>query len=271
MHPSSRLKMQAFRDVYLTGSATQCRVLDVGSMAHELQDTYRPLFDGPGYDYVGLDLDPGPNVDIVPADPYQWSEIPDRSFDAVITGQMLEHNPYFWITLAEITRVTKPGGLVCLIAPSAGFTHRYPLDCWRFFPDAASAMFGYVGLEMVEAYVEEKDPLKAVSTLWADMLAIGRKGVVDEGQQAALDQRLAAIVATRPAAVLGVELPPTGPAISRYQHMVATMPAVAVVPAAGGVAAPSRGLVGAMKRHLPQRLKDAAKQLLGRARGAPQG
>jgi hypothetical protein len=132
-------------------------------------------------------------------------------------------------------------------------------------------MFGYVGLEMVEAYVEEKDPLKAVSTLWADMLAIGRKGDVDEGQQAALDQRLAAIVATRPAAALGVELPPTGPAISRYQHMVATMPAVAVVPAAGGVAAPSRGLIGAMKRHLPQRLKDAAKQLLGTTRGAPQG
>jgi SAM-dependent methyltransferase len=271
MHPSSQLKMQAFRDVYLTGSATQCRVLDVGSMAHELQDTYRPLFDGPGYDYVGLDLEPGSNVDIVPADPYQWAEIPDNSFDAVITGQMLEHNPFFWITLAEITRVTKPGGLVCIIAPSAGFTHRYPLDCWRFYPDAASAMFGYVGLETVEAYVEDRDPNKAVSTAWADMMAIGRKPEVDHSQQQARDEHLAAIVATRPAVVLGVELPPTGPAISRYEHTVAAMPSPPVVPAAAGVVASSRGLVGAMKRHLPQPLKDAAKQLMGRTRGAPQG
>ena len=223
MHPSSLLKMQAFRDVYLVASLAPLRVLDVGSMAHELQDTYRPLFDGPGYDYVGLDLEVGPNVDVVPDDAYNWAEIPSGSFDAVITGQMLEHNPYFWITLAEITRVTKPGGLVCIIAPSWGFTHRYPLDCWRFFPDAASAMFGYVGLETVEAYVEEKDPDKAVSTLWADMLAIGRKADVGTSEQAALDQRLRQIVATRPSTQLGVDLPPVGPAIERYEQVVDAM------------------------------------------------
>lgn len=264
MHQSSLLKMQAFRDVYLAGSATPLRVLDVGSMAYELHDTYRPLFDGPssdgpGYDYVGLDLAPGPNVDVVPDDAYSWAEIPSGSFDAVITGQMLEHNPYFWITLAEITRVTKPGGLVCIIAPSWGFTHRYPLDCWRFFPDAASAMFGFVGLDTVEAYVEEKDPNKAVSTLWADMMAIGRKADVDASEQAALDERLRQIVATRPSTGLGVDLPPVGPAIERYERVVDAMVAPAPVRATT--------LVARVKQHVPLRLKAAVRELVGPARG----
>jgi len=102
-------------------------------------------------------------------------------------------------------------------------------------------------------------------------MAIGRKPDVDHSQQQARDEHLAAIVATRPVVVLGVELPPTGPAISRYEHTVAAMPSPPVVPAAAGVVASWRGLVGAMKRHLPQPLKDAAKQLMGRTRGAPQG
>ncbi len=34
----------------------------------------------------------------------------------------------------------KPEGLFYLNAPSNGDIHRYPLDCWRFYPDAGVAL-----------------------------------------------------------------------------------------------------------------------------------
>ncbi len=131
MHDSSLGKVRAFRDAYL---APPARVLDVGSRSEHGHDSHRPIF--AGFDYVGLDTIEGPNVDFVPADPYCWSEIPTESFDAVVCGQVIEHNPYFWITTAEIARVLRPGGMLCLTAPSSGGVHRFPLDCWRFYPDS---------------------------------------------------------------------------------------------------------------------------------------
>ena len=72
------------------------------------------------FDYVGLDIAAGKNVDMVPGDPFCWTEIESESFDLVISGNMLEHNPYFWITVAEIARVLVQDGLTVLIAPSSG-------------------------------------------------------------------------------------------------------------------------------------------------------
>ena len=139
MHPSSYLKMQALRDVYLAPGGDRVRILDVGSRVIEQDDSYKGLFPEASYSYTGLDVEAGTNVDVVVANPYRWDELASESFDVVISGQVLEHNPYFWITLAEIARVLVPGGLVCLIAPSTGDVHRYPLDCWRFYPDSAAA------------------------------------------------------------------------------------------------------------------------------------
>jgi SAM-dependent methyltransferase len=209
VHDASLLKAQAFRDAYLTAEA---RVLDVGSMSHLAQDSYRPIF--AGFDYVGLDIAEGPNVDVVPADPYSWTEIPSGSFDAVISGQTFEHNPFFWLTMAEMTRVLRPGGLAWVSAPSRGRVHRYPLDCWRFYPDAAAALTAYVGLELVESYVEPQRDRAVKGAMWGDFVMVARRPMeCDEG-------RLAAITATRlpfpkPA---GQE----GPSIAAYEQAVAT-------------------------------------------------
>ncbi len=47
VHTSSYEKVRAFRDAYLeTSDEAVLSVLDVGSMAHKEQDTYRPLFAG---------------------------------------------------------------------------------------------------------------------------------------------------------------------------------------------------------------------------------
>lgn len=41
----------------------------------------------------------------------------DERFDVVLCNAMLEHDKYFWKTIAEIKRVTKPGGLIVIGTP----------------------------------------------------------------------------------------------------------------------------------------------------------
>jgi hypothetical protein len=204
--------MRAVRTVYIDGASTEPRrVLDVGSAValDESGLTYKSLFEPPMFEYTGLDMVAGHNVDLVPADPYQWNEVESDSF---------EHNPYFWITVAEITRVTVPGGLIALIAPSKGFVHRFPLDCWRFLPDSWPAMCAYVGLELVESYRESVPPGKTIQGLrWRDAMMVARKPVfVNEAEHAAFNDRLAVITSTRvpvPTAASG-----NGPAGELYER-----------------------------------------------------
>ena len=67
-----------------------------------------------------MDIQKGPNIDIVVSDIYNWIEIEDNSFDVVVSGQAFEHMEFFWKAIKEIERILKPGGLCCIIAPSAG-------------------------------------------------------------------------------------------------------------------------------------------------------
>ena len=195
-------------------------ILDVGSMAKEEQDTYRPLFGPPRYSFTGLDLTEGPNVDLVPADVFSWSEIPSQSFDVVISGQVLEHNPYFWITFAEIARVLVEGGLVAIVAPGTGPVHRYPFDCWRFYPDAWPAACEYVGLELIEHSMEAHPPHARMSGFdWSDNFLVARAPAFAEAAPREDHyRRLAAIVATRASMPeIGPEVL-AGPALSLYER-----------------------------------------------------
>ncbi len=220
--------MRAFRSAYVSDKGKRpIRVLDVGSGGRRDLLSFRELFPSPIFDYVGLDIADFYNVDFVPDDPFCWTELETESFDLVISGSMLEHNPYFWITVAEIARVLVQDGLAVLIAPSAGHPHRYPLDCWRFYPDSWSAMCSYVGLDLVETYREPLSWRKTVpGTYWQEAMMVARKHPFG-GEQARMDfyRRIDAIVATR------TELPDPkqsrragGPAATRYEQ-VHTLPA----------------------------------------------
>lgn len=54
---------------------------------------------------------------------------PSESFDAVLCNSVLEHDPCFWKTLAEIRRVTRIGGLVVIGTP--GYTKLPPQSKFR--------------------------------------------------------------------------------------------------------------------------------------------
>ncbi|HEY1370131.1 MAG TPA: methyltransferase domain-containing protein [Gaiellaceae bacterium] len=189
-------------------------MLDVGSWSPG-RVSARYVFPDDAFDYVGLDIVDGNNVDLAVADPYLWDELPDESFDAVVCISVYEHNPYFWLTTAEIARVLKVGACACIVAPSSGGVHRFPLDCWRLYPDATAALAAYTGLESVESYNERPRFRKVTfGQRWRDHMSILRKPRLDD--PGAFYERLAAITATR--VPFPAQPPGPGAVIAEYER-----------------------------------------------------
>ncbi len=124
-------------------------VLDVG--AAQKRAWFRDIWEAGGWTYHGMDMKDTHNVDIVldEADPWRF-DIESGSYDAVISGNMLEHNEFFWLTFLEMSRILKPGGVMVHIAPSRGPEHRDPQDCWRWYRDGMFAMAKWAGFDCVE-------------------------------------------------------------------------------------------------------------------------
>jgi SAM-dependent methyltransferase len=148
------------------------RVLDIGSC--DINGSYRPLFQRPNWHYQGVDLSPGPNVDIALANPYRWQGIKTCSVDVVISGQAFEHIEFFWLTWREMVRVLKPSGLIFLIAPSRGPEHRHPVDCWRFYPDGFRALAKYCDMELLEVSTDWENVPQTDNT-WGDTVGVFRR------------------------------------------------------------------------------------------------
>lgn len=148
MHNSAMLRMKWFVDNYIP-KTTKVKVLDIGS--YSVNGNYRDLFKGTQVEYVGLDIEKGPNVDIVVKDPYFWTELEDESFDFVISGNAFEHIEFPWCTIEEIYRKLKPEGIICLLAPFCLSEHKYPTDCYRYYPDGFKALAKWAGFEVIDA------------------------------------------------------------------------------------------------------------------------
>jgi SAM-dependent methyltransferase len=117
---------------YLTGALAEFRdqeitVLDLGGRDANGWHRVCELF--PRAEYVTLDIEPGPEVDIV-ADAASWQ--PDRWFDVVVSTETLEHAPSSWIAiLATARRSLRPGGwLVCTAACDPRAPHS-GVDGWE--------------------------------------------------------------------------------------------------------------------------------------------
>ena len=177
MHLSSYNNMKRFISKYITSKEeSPLKIADIGSQDVDLVGNYRSLFTSPLWQYCGVDMSAGANVDIVLHDPYHWAELDSNTFDIVISGQALEHIEFFWLAMLEIQRILKPGGICCLIAPSSGPEHRYPVDCWRFYPDGFRALAKYANLQVLEVYVQwDSEFYPDRDAVWNDCVLIAKK------------------------------------------------------------------------------------------------
>lgn len=169
MHSSSMENMQRCVATYFDDSPVAARetidILDIGG--RDVNGSYADLFRGEKYRYRGVDIEADDGVAIVLDDPYNIP-VADGSIDLVLSGHMLEHCEFFWQTFAEMMRVLKDDGLLFLIAPSCGPIHQYPVDCYRFYPDAYRALAKYAGCHLIDVWHDNRGP-------WNDLVGVFSK------------------------------------------------------------------------------------------------
>ena len=163
MHDSSYKIMGKFLEIL--DQNEKLKVLDVGSLQYESHKTYRELC-SKNWEYVGLDLEPGSNVDVVPNDPYKYP-FPDNEFDVIISGQCFEHVDRPWDLVKELYRILKYSGHVFIIAPSKGPIHTKH-DCWRILPDGMISLLEWGGFDGIVT-LWNKD------SKWGDCVGYARK------------------------------------------------------------------------------------------------
>jgi hypothetical protein len=151
VHPNSMRLMEYFRDKYLSDKKS-ATVLDVGAMvvARKNKTSYRTIFE-PDYHYVGMDVEPGRNVDIVGYDSIT------TAYDVVISGQTMEHVKRPWEWLSNLTKYFEH--YICVIAPHTWKEHKYPIDTYRYFPDGMRDLFEYAGIAELEIMKSENDTI----------------------------------------------------------------------------------------------------------------
>jgi SAM-dependent methyltransferase len=146
MHPTVMTFVNGWLDKL--GGTLNKWTLDVGSW--DVNGSIRPFLHGP---YVGIDIRKGPNVSI--EGDASWLPFSDNSFDRVVSTEMLEHDRYPWLSVAEMARVCKKGGYVlitCRGYDETGCTpiHDYPADYWRYSQEAVCFLMHAAGLMLVE-------------------------------------------------------------------------------------------------------------------------
>lgn len=189
MHQSALMYGKRFFDTYCSSADEHRVVLDIGS-----QDVNGSLRDvcPVKMKYIGVDFAEGKGVDVILKDPYKLP-FDDETADVVVCSSCFEHSEFFWLVLLEIMRVLKPDGLFYLNAPSNGFIHRWPVDCWRFYPDAGHALVawarhnGYKPL-LLESFVGGRSQ-GSISDggMWNDFVAVILK---DESTRASFRNRI---------------------------------------------------------------------------------
>ena len=149
MHESAmRIGAEFLNTSWKTGMR---RILEIGAM--DVNGSLR-IHTPQNAEWTGVDLEPGPGVDVV-VEAGKPLPFQDDTFDLVLATSVLEHDPRFWETISEMARVANPNGLIYLNAPSGGVFHRYPLDHFRFYPDAGMAFLEIIRQQRPQAILRE--------------------------------------------------------------------------------------------------------------------
>jgi SAM-dependent methyltransferase len=158
MHATAINNCKYFFDTYSKSFAHHetSKVVEIGSQ--DVNGSLRQVCPS-NFQYIGVDFQEAKGVDLVLDDPYTLP-FESNSVDIVVSSSCFEHSEMFWLVFLEVLRVLKPKGLFYLNAPSAGAFHRYPVDCWRFYPDSGKALITWakrneLNSEMLESHTQK--------------------------------------------------------------------------------------------------------------------
>ena len=118
--------------------------LEVGSKDYGSTQDLRALFADKG-DYVGVDLETGPGVDLVldlagDLAPIE-AALGGERVGTVFCLSVLEHCERPFCMAENLTRLLSPGGHLCVAVPFAFKFHAYPSDYWRFTHEGVKRLF----------------------------------------------------------------------------------------------------------------------------------
>ena len=134
-------------------------------------------------EFLGTDVEPGTDVDIV-SDAHRLSQATGTGrFDVVISCSTFEHLKYPQLAAHEILRVLTIGGLLFVQTHQSFPLHGYPSDYFRFSTDALAALFGTemgfetdaVGYDFPVRLLARREPSVAAHPAWLNATLWGRK------------------------------------------------------------------------------------------------
>ena len=178
MHETAMEYGAAFFNTYLK-NAKELTIVDIGSQ--DVNGSLRTVAP-PNNKYIGVDFVEAKGVDVVITDLYSLP-FEDESVDAVVSNSCFEHSEFFWLLFNEILRMLKPSGLLYLSAPSnGGIFHRYPVDCWRFFPDSGVALQNWGKRSGYNCALLESFKGVRKNGIWNDFVAVFIKDESNHGK-----------------------------------------------------------------------------------------
>jgi SAM-dependent methyltransferase len=118
-------------------------VIDIGCGSRPYEPILRPY----ARTYLGVDVQPGPSVDVVAS--AESLPLDECSFDCALCTQVLEHSSDPWAVSAEIFRVLRPGGVAFVSTHGVALYHATagsPIDdYWRWTHSGLERMFRATG------------------------------------------------------------------------------------------------------------------------------
>ena len=172
MHYTSLKSGEPFSESY---GIPNSLVVDIGG--RNVNGSLRSFFEKKGMKFVCIDMESDASVDIV-VPPGERLPFDDGSVDFIVSTSCFEHDPCFWLTFKEMTRIIKPSGYIYINAPTSGPYHSYPGDNWRFYSDAGQALAYWSGKQISNETIY---PVKVVETFnvlgdgWNDFVCVWQR------------------------------------------------------------------------------------------------
>lgn len=127
------------------------RVLDVGS--YNYNGSVAPLIKSWNpKEYIGIDILPGPGVDLVCTAEDIIKIFGENRFDVVMCVEVLEHAKKWREVISNLKRVVAPGGVLVVTTRSQGFpVHGFPDDYWRYELSDFKTIFSDMQVQALES------------------------------------------------------------------------------------------------------------------------